>query len=269
MSAQYYRNPSVAYGALPRWLARLLEAKDAAALGHQEALRSFVEGLVALEPSGSVRLICQLLDFHGQRAGWNHLDRHVRQRFGWHAAAIDEVGGRLFDGTAGPVSWVLAGMHPDGRVRQRAIDAICTGPLAVTGPVHGLADGVGATAPISTSGWVSSWDFLEPKTDKGPLAILMPVVMLRSVDWVEEVRDASRAALRTRVLADARYLPAALWCLPLIAGRTRGHHAVATLREALTVAPSYLRDALSRAVDPAIARTASDLCRDAGSDPTG
>src|SRR5438128_789251 len=141
MSAPHFSNPSVAYGALPRSLARLLEAKDAAGLGHQEALRSFVEGMVALEPSGSVRLICQLLDFHWQQAGWNHLDRHVRQRFRWHAAAMDEVGGRLFDGTAGPVSWVLAGMHPDGRVRQRAIDVICAGPLTVTGPAHGLAAG--------------------------------------------------------------------------------------------------------------------------------
>ncbi|MFI5910165.1 hypothetical protein [Dactylosporangium sp. NPDC051541] len=264
MSAQYYRNPSVAYGALPRWLARLLEAKDAAALGDPEALRSFVEGLVALEPSESVRSICQLLDFHGRQAGWNHLDRHVRQRFGWHTTAMDEVGGRLSDGTAGPVSWVLAGMHPDGRVRQRAVDIICADPLAMPEPAPGLADGVGATDLLTTRGWVSPWDFLEPDTDTGPLAILMPVIMLRSADWVDEVRDASRAALRTRVLADARYLPTALWCLPLVAGRTRGQHAVATLREALVVAPRQLRDALARAVDPAIGRTASNLCRDTG-----
>ncbi|WP_426502831.1 hypothetical protein ACPPVO_35035 [Dactylosporangium sp. McL0621] len=264
MTAPYLSDPPVVWGALPRWLARLIEAKEAAAFGHQEALRSFVEGMVALEPSGSVRLICQLLDFHWQQAGWNHLDRHMRQRFAWHAAVMDEVGGRLVAGTAGPVSWVLAGMHPDGRIRQRAIDVICAGPLAVTGPAHGLADGIGATDPLATRGWVSSWDFLEPDTDTGPLAILMPIVMLRSADWVEEVRDTALAALRTRVLADARYLPVALWSLPLVAGRTRGHQAVATLREALAVVPEYLRDALVRAVDPAIARTASTLCRDTG-----
>ncbi|GAA2371069.1 hypothetical protein [Dactylosporangium salmoneum] len=87
-----------------------------------------VDGMVELEPSGSVRLLCQLLDFHWQQAGWNHLDRHVRQWFAWHAAVMDTVVGRLEAGTAGPVSWVLAGIHPDGRIRQRAIDIIGAGP---------------------------------------------------------------------------------------------------------------------------------------------
>jgi hypothetical protein len=108
------------------------------------------------------------------------------------------------------------------------------------------------------------WDFLEPDTHTGPLTILMPVIVLRTADWVEEVRDAALAALRVRVLADARYVPVAVWSLPLVAGRSRGSQAVAVLREALAVAPVHLRDALVRAVDPAIGRTAAALCRAVG-----
>ncbi|MEV4140491.1 hypothetical protein AB0J72_51045 [Dactylosporangium sp. NPDC049742] len=263
MTAPNLTDPPVP-GALPRWLERLMGAKEAAAFGDQEALRWFVQGMIELEPSGHVQLICQLLDFNRPQAGWKHLDRHVRQRFAWHAAAMDVVGGRLVDGSAGPVSWVLAGMHPDGRVRQRAIDAMCAGPLAVTGPADGLASGVGASDHLATKGWVSMWDFLEPDTHTGPLTILMPVIMLRSADWVDEVRAAALAALRVRVLADARFLPTAVWSLPLVAGRTRGRQAVAVLREAFAVAPANLRDTLVRAVDPAIGRTSAALCRDLG-----
>jgi hypothetical protein len=264
MTVPYLTDPLVVGEALPRWLVELIEAKEAATVGRAQALRSFVEGMVGLEPSGYVLLICQLLDFDRLQAGWNHLDRHVRQRFAWHAAAMDVVGGRLTDGTAGPVSWVLGAMHPDGRVRQRTIDVICAGPLAVTGPAHGRADGVGAADHLATRGWVSTWDFLEPDTNTGPLTILMPVLMLRCADWVEEVRDLAVAALRARVLTDARYLPMAVWSLPLVAGRTRGRQAVGVLREALAVAPAHVRDALIRAVDPAIGRTASALCRHTG-----
>ena len=78
------------------------------------------------------------------------------------------------------------------------------------------------------------------------------------------MRAAALAALRARVLADARFLPTALTALPLVAGRTRGRPAVAVLREAVAAAPADLRDALFRAPDRAIGRTAAALHRDNG-----
>lgn len=250
VTAPYLTDP-LAPGPLPQWLLRLIEAKHAAATGHPEALRRFVDGMVELEPSGYVQLLCQLLESQQAPAAWHHLDRHVRQGFGWHAAAMDVVTGRLADGTAGPVSWVLAAMHPDGRVRQRAIDVICDGPFAVTGPA----------AEPAIRDWVSMWDFLDPDTRTGPLTILLPVLMLRSADWVEEVRDTALAALRARLFTDLRYLPAAVWSVPLVAGRTRGRQAVALTREALVVAPAPVREALIGSPDPRIRQTASTLCR--------
>ncbi|MFD0583670.1 hypothetical protein [Dactylosporangium darangshiense] len=234
----------------------LWASKDEAAIGKSEGLRRLVDGLVDLEPSGEVPLISQLLDMSDRRAALPHLDRHVRARHDLNAAAMDLVCQRLRAGTAGPVSWVLGAMHRDGRVRQQAVNAILSGALLIPGPPgHAAASSQDASTPAIRN-WVGSWDFADPESRTGPLAALVPVLMLRTADWVAQVRKAARAGLPARLAVDPRYLPIALKSIALVEARTHGRFITVCAFEAFASAPQPVRDVLTVSPNPAIRRAA-------------
>ncbi|GAA4263243.1 hypothetical protein GCM10022255_106030 [Dactylosporangium darangshiense] len=209
-----------------------------------------------LEPSGEVLLISQLLDMSDRRAALPHLDRHVRARHELNAAAMDLVCQRLRAGTAGPVSWVLGAMHRDGQVRQQAVNAILSGALPIPGPPGQTAASPQDASAPATRNWVGCWDFADPESRTGPLAALVPVLMLRTADWVTQVREAARVGLMARLTADPRYLPIALKSIALVGARTHGRFITMRTFEALAAAPQPVRDALTVSPNPAIRRAA-------------
>ncbi|MBB5874300.1 hypothetical protein F4553_007734 [Allocatelliglobosispora scoriae] len=141
------------------------------------------------------------------------LDENARRRLWWSPRsrpAIDAVMSHLNSSAIGPIGLALASTHADGRVRETAVARIVAAPVAE----------------------------------------LMPFLLLRTTDWVQQVRDRARAGLALLLADDlAAMLPAALGMALLIDGRLRGGFARTQLTAALTTAPVALRQRLAASPD--------------------
>jgi hypothetical protein len=141
------------------------------------------------------------------------LDEHARREL-WHSPRytplIAGVASRQHDGSIGPVGLALASTHGDGRVREAAVVQILAAPATE----------------------------------------LVPFLVVRASDWVQQVRDRARAGLALLLTDDpAAMLPAALGMIVLVDGRLRGGFARTQLVAALTTAPVALRDQLAASPD--------------------
>ena len=136
------------------------------------------------------------------------LDERVR-RILWLAeplaAAIGLAVGQLAGGAAGPAGLVLASIHRDGRIRERAVAGMLTAPDPV-------------------------W---------------LPFLVVRAADWAGPVRDRARYGLAVLLANQpAIYLPAALPMAVAARAWWRGGFAYAQTLAALFTATPQLRDQL-------------------------
>ncbi|MFI6259835.1 hypothetical protein ACIBCL_27525 [Micromonospora zamorensis] len=176
-------------------------AVDEARTGRWEALNRLVEVLLAVDAVGdeeaawsAVALVAGMpelvvrLDEHARSAPW---------RGGYQEPALTRVSARLSGDAPGPVATVLASMHGDGRIRERAV-ATMTGR---------------------------------------PRAEAMPFLVLRTADWVKPVRDRARAGLAVLLADDpAAHLPAVVPVVLRLEARLRAGFAVAQVRAAVFAA---------------------------------
>jgi hypothetical protein len=176
----------------------------AAARGSDELLREVARLLLDADSADAVRALGEAprlilrLDERARHAAWP-ATTPTPPVFVATAAA------RLRDGDAGPVAIALAGMHPDGRVRETA-----TGRMA---------------------------------DDRDPMWI--PFLMLRAGEWVREVRERARAAVMEALpAADAPQLGAALDMALTLQLRERAGFVHAQAVAALVTARPPVRDAL-------------------------
>ncbi|MEU4570821.1 hypothetical protein [Micromonospora sp. NPDC023956] len=182
-----------------------------AAGGRGDDLAHLVEVLAAVDATGapeSARAALALLARAPRTVA--RLDEHVREDR-WSAPRRTpgpaHLAARLDRPAPGAVAVALAGAHPDGRIRERAVRAMLAAP-----------------APE-----------------------LAPFLVLRTGDWVEQVRTPARAALVTLLADDpAGYLPATLPTALLVGARSRGGFAVTQVTAALLTAPPPVRRALGR-----------------------
>lgn len=118
------------------------------------------------------------------------------------------------------IAVALAASHRDGRIRERAVDELLGRP--------------------------------------GPE--LMPFLVLRTGDWVAQVRDRARAGLALLVADDPGvYLPAALPMTLLLEPRRRGGFASTQMAAALAAAPDSVFAQVAEGVDIRCRRFAVDL----------
>jgi hypothetical protein len=132
---------------------------------------------------------------------------------------IGEIADRLNASTGGPIAVALASTHGNGRVRERAVAQM-----------------------------------LEQPTSE-----LMPFLVLRTSDWVRQVRDRARAGLAV-LLHDnpAAYLPTAVGMALLAQSRQRGSFArTQVLAGALETPPNMIK-VLVTSPDRAVRRFAFD-----------
>jgi hypothetical protein len=133
------------------------------------------------------------------------------RRSWWRSPARDRSLADLPDGSHGPLALALASTHTDGRIRERAVATMLVRPC--------------------------------PEQ--------MPFLVLRTGDWVAEVRDRARAGLALLLFNDAgTYLPPALPTVLLMQRRQRGGFAHTQAVAALLNAPTQVRQALAASVDP-------------------
>ncbi|WBB67744.1 HEAT repeat domain-containing protein [Micromonospora sp. WMMD812] len=180
-------------------------AVDGAAAGGWEALNRLVEVLVEVDDAGDEVVARSALTLvAGVSELVARLDGQVRQApwYGpYQEPALRLVGARFSVTTSGPVAMALASMHGDGRVRERAIEAM-----------------VGRPCPE-----------------------VMPFLVLRTGDWVKPVRDRARAGLALLLADDpGGYLPAALPMALRVDVRRRGGFAVTQVRAAMLSASAEL-----------------------------
>ncbi|CCH20803.1 hypothetical protein [Micromonospora lupini] len=134
------------------------------------------------------------------------LDERTRQML-WYSsdqstAPLARLVAGLSPPTVNPLAVALASTHGDGRVRERAV--------------------------------LSMLD--EPDPD------LVPFLVLRTGDWVRQVRDRARAGLALLLADDpATYLPAAMPMALLVDARPRGGFAANQVTAALLSAPPAVR----------------------------
>jgi hypothetical protein len=175
-----------------------------------EALEHLVDQLSAVDATGDGELATSALSLLAAMprvvVG---LDQHVRRQ-AWYGCAdspaMTRVAARLAEGTAGPVGLALSSWHRDGRIRERAVALMVSVPC--------------------------------PQ--------LMPFLVLRTADWVTQVRDRARAGLAVLLAGDRdTYLPAALDASSIVDARNRGGFVRAQVVAALLTAPQPLRQRLA------------------------
>lgn len=166
-------------------------AVDEARTGRWEALNRLVEVLLEVDAVGDEEAAWSALALvAGMPELVVRLDEHAR-------SAPWRVSARLSGVSPGPVATVLASMHGDGRIRERAV-ATMTGR---------------------------------------PRAEAMPFLVLRTADWVKPVRDQARAGLAVLLADDpAVHLPAVVPVVLRLEARLRAGFAVAQVRAAVFAA---------------------------------
>jgi HEAT repeat protein len=138
---------------------------------------------------------------------------------------ISEIGEQVRAGFGGPVAVALASTHWDGRVREQAVRRMLNAPV--------------------------------PE--------IMPFLLVRTNDWVREVRNPARAGLVGLLDDDpARFVPAAAGTTVLLGGRARGGFACHQLFAAIRQAPEDLRRQLATSEDRAVRRMTFDAAMSAG-----
>ncbi|GAB2958282.1 hypothetical protein GCM10027280_53770 [Micromonospora polyrhachis] len=158
---------------------RLLEAVqvavDEAWAGRWESLNRLVEVLLEVDDAGDEVVGRSALALVARAPGLVvRLDEHARSGpwYGpYREPALRRISERFVDVSSGHVAMALASMHGDGRIRQRAVEAM-----------------VGR-----------------------PCVEIMPFLVLRTADWVKVVRDQGRAGLAVLLADEpAAYLPVVL-----------------------------------------------------------
>ena len=197
-------------------LAALEVAANQAASRGGDALDGLVDVLADIDSAGDEDLALAALRVLGDRpAVVARLDERAR-RVWWYSSAhspvLNRLAARLDEGIARQLAVALASTHTDGRIRERAVAAMLDRP-----------------APG-----------------------LMPFLVLRTGDWVAQVRGRARAGLAVLLADDpGTYLPAALPTVLLMEPRLRGGFASAQALAALICAPTAVR--VRRGVDAGLA----------------
>ncbi len=191
-------------------LVAVAAAAERVAAGDREALERLVDVLTGLDAGGDEDLGRRAVGVLSQvPKAVARLDEHARQVLwcsSYHSPVLTGLAARLHRPVAGPVAVAVTSTHGDGRVRERAVEAMLASPC--------------------------------PE--------LLPFLVLRTSDWVRQVRDRARAGLAL-LLADepATYLPAALPTVLLLGARSRGGFAANQVTAALLAAPPDIRRALA------------------------
>jgi hypothetical protein len=183
------------------------DAIDAAVYGGWEAVGRLVDMLVKVDAAADVSLgrsaLSQLV---GTPRAVVRLDEHARRNLWYRPHSTPLSAGlvsMLQDGAIGPLGLALASTHRDGRVREAAIAQMLTAPI--------------------------------PE--------FVPFLVIRTSDWVKQVRDRARAGLALLLADDpAGMLPAAMGISLLVDGRLRGGFARTQLAAVLITAPVAIRD---------------------------
>ncbi|MEU4555203.1 hypothetical protein [Micromonospora violae] len=181
------------------------EARD----GRWEALNSLVEVLLKVDAvgdevvarsalalvAGSPGLVVRL-DWHARSAPW-----HGR----YQQPAMRRASERFSGVSSGPVVTVLASMHGDGRIRERAVAAMVSRPCRE----------------------------------------VMPFLVLRTADWVKPVRDRARAGLAVLLADDPAICLSAVLPMALrLDARQRAAFAVTQVQAAVLAATEQVWRAL-------------------------
>ncbi|MFC6018284.1 HEAT repeat domain-containing protein [Plantactinospora solaniradicis] len=191
-------------------LAPVRTAIDEVAGRGRPALDRLVDQLADLDAVGDDATALAALELLGGRPRVvSRLDEHAR-RTSWysphHSTVLDRLPERLDAGAAGPIAMALASTHRDGRIRERAVTAILDRP--------------------------------------GPE--LMPFLVLRTGDWVGQVRNRARAGLALLLADDPNgYLPATVPTALVVQFWRRGGFAYTQALAALLTAPTEVRQALA------------------------
>ncbi|GAA3238673.1 hypothetical protein ACFO1B_10175 [Dactylosporangium siamense] len=218
-----------------------------------------LDELVALEALDEPELISDLMNMAPHPAMLHGVERYVRSRPWMDGTSRGEVVRRLGTGQAGPVSWVLASLDADGRVRERAVRAMLTGPLplieAAPSDLRGWAAAHHVGSTWSPPNTVSGRLFIDPIARTGPVPVLAPALMLRTADPVPRIRAVARSGLVLRLAADpSMYLAVAVSSLRLVQERARGRFMTAQVRAALAAAHPAILESLAVAPDRILRR---------------
>jgi hypothetical protein len=165
-------------------------AADHAAGGGWQALDGLVDVLADVDAVGDDDLARTVLRVLGNRLALvARLDEYARRVLWWsshHSPVLNWLAARLDGTAAGPLAVAMASTHTDGRIRERAVVAMLDRP-----------------APE-----------------------LMPLLVLRTGDWVTQVRSRTRTGLAVLLAEDpGTYLPATLPTILLLEPRLRGGYA--------------------------------------------
>ncbi len=203
--------PGDTASALPAGFA---DSIDEAVHGGWEAVDRLVDALARIDAAANAHLSALALSqLVGAPKAVVRLDEHARREL-WYSPrytpVVEGVVARLGDGSIGSLGLALASTHGDGRVREAAVAQMLTAPAAE----------------------------------------LMPFLIVRTSDWVKQVRDQARAGLALLLADDpAAMLPAAVGMMLLIDRRRRGGFARTQLMAALITAPVALREQLAPSPD--------------------
>lgn len=196
--------------------------RDAAGKGW-DAAESVISMLAEIDATGDAetgRAALGLVASHPRLViRLDELARRVLWHSTYYSPVISEIAERLNASTGGPIAVALASTHGNGRVRERAV-------------AHMLEQ---------------------------PTSELMPFLVLRTSDWVRQVRDRARAGLAV-LLHDnpAAYLPTAVGMALLAQSRQRGSFArTQVLAGALETPPNMIK-MLMTSPDRAVRRFAFD-----------
>ncbi|GAB3840430.1 hypothetical protein ACFPIJ_45120 [Dactylosporangium cerinum] len=218
-----------------------------------------LDELVELDTLDEPEFISDLMNMAPHPAMLHGVERYVRSRPWMDGASRREVMRRLDEGRAGPVSWVLASMDADGRVRERAVRAMLTGPLplieAAPPVLRGWAAAHHVGSTTSPPNWTSSRLFIDPIARTGPVPALVPALMLRTADPVPRIRAVARSGLVLRLAADpGMYLAVVVSSVRLVQERARGRFMAAQVRAALAAAHPTVLESLAVSPDTVIRR---------------
>ena len=189
-------------------------AVGAAVHGGGEAVDRLVDMLASIDAAGDTELASSALDqLAGAPKAVVRLDEHARREL-WYTQRyrplIAGVVSRLDEGSIGPVGLALASTHGDGRVREAAVAQILAAETAE----------------------------------------LVPFLVVRTSDWVKQVRDRACAGLALLLTEDpVRMLPAAIGTTLQLDRRRRGGFARTQLAAGLISAPVALREQLAALPD--------------------
>jgi len=200
--------------------AELVELAERAAVGDRGAFMDLAETLLDLDLASPAAARDALTNLAERPILVARVDEAMRDPHGAPASLWETTVRAQLAGSPGPAALWLASGHPDGRVREAAVERIVAG-----------GDGR-----------------------------YLPVLMLRTADWVRPVRDRARAGLAVAV---ADRPEAALPCLltlgPLLERRGRGRFAHGLVEVALRQTPVEVLNELAKTASPATRRRLFDV----------